>query len=140
MSYSDMGRNIERAQSIAPAAITATTTGEEVDLSGVLDCMILVDVGVISAADANNYMTFTVTQATATGGSFSAADSAQYGAIDSWDLVLNATTEGSQTYAFNFFPKADYPIIKVVATETSTFDGIFGATALFTKTTQPANS
>lgn len=137
----DKARNFDYLQSIAPAAITATTTGSEVSLVGVKDnVLILVDVGAISAADSSNYVTFTVTQATASGGSFSAAASGQYDTVDSWDRILNATTEGSAVYAMNFKPAKGYDYIKVVATETGTFNGIFGAHVLVDGRHQPEST
>jgi len=130
MGYKDYAVNFDRGDSIVPAAITATTTGSEITLAGITDVWCVVQVGVIAAADASNLMTFTVTQCATTGGTFVAADAAQYGVADSWDRILNAVAEGSQSYAFNFYPKPGYGFIKLVATETGTFDGIFGGTFL----------
>lgn len=127
MSLRDVTEQNTYIQSIAPAAITATTTGSAVDVTGYEGVEIVVEAGVITAADASNYMTFTVTYTT-DDTNYTALDSGDYISPASWDRIINATTEGSATYRFGIKPSvANISKIKVVATETGTFNGIFGA-------------
>lgn len=138
----DIARDFDYGLSIVPVDHTATVTGEEISLVGVLDPLVAVavDVGAVAIADASNYFTFTVTQATATGGTFVAADSVQYDPVDDWDRIINATTEGSTYYVFNFRLKPNYDFIKVVATETATAQATFGAVVWKKKRHNPASS
>lgn len=116
--YDDIGSNLIPSISIAHAQKTSTATGSEVQLTGG-PVWIMIDITAIGAADATHFFTFTITQAIATGGSFSAATAAtQYKVKGSWDRIINATTEtGIET--FQFIPKATYDFIKVVATESA---------------------
>ena len=104
---------------------TATTTGDEVQLAGG-PILVMVYLDTVTTADATHYFTFSVTQSTATGGTFAAADSSQYLVADSWDLIINATTEVGLK-VFQFIPVAGYDFIKVVATETGTGDITYSA-------------
>lgn len=128
-AHDDLVHNFDLERAIDPASYTATKTGEEIALSGG-PVLVLVTVGAVAAADAENYVTFTVEQATATGGDFSAADSSQYKVADSWDRLINATTEGNAVYAFQFIPAATYDYIKVVGTETGTTEAIYDVTVI----------
>jgi hypothetical protein len=140
MNYKDQAGQFDYSQSIDPADYTATKTGDEVDLTNAIEgsVMIVVNIGAVTTADATHYFTFTVTEASATGGSFSAADSTQYSTKDSWDRIVNATSEANAVKVFNFIPSE--PFIKVVATETGTAQALFGATVLFKKRHQPAST
>lgn len=135
--YKDIVKDYDYKVSIASASITATTTGSEIDLQGAIDVKVLIPVGIVTTADATHYFTFTVTQCATSGGSFTAAATTQYHVADSWDRVINATTEGSALYAFQFKPTKRY--MKVVATETSTGQAIFGAYVEFTKRHEPGS-
>jgi len=129
MAFKDLCHNFDYGLSIVPAAtLTATTTGEAIDLNGITDVMVVVPVGVIATADASNLFTFTVTECATADGTYAAAETTQYSTSDSWDRILNATTEGSDIYAFNFFPTLRY--IRVVATETGTASAFFSASVL----------
>ena len=140
MPFKDLARNFDYSQSIDPASYTATKTGDEVDLTSVDSALVVVNIGAVATADASNLFTFTLTQATASGGTFAAADSGQYDVVDSWDRLINATAEANDVKAFNFRPAKAKPYVKVVATETGTASAIFGATVIFTKTRQPAST
>ena len=141
----DLGRSLVVSQSIAPADHTATVTGSEVDCRKCPKrCVIQVTVGTATLADASNFFTFTVTQCATSGGTFTDADAGQYdfvaptGSTTAWDGILNATTEGSAVYSFNFNMKRTYDYLKVVATETATAQVIFGANIIFESAVQPA--
>ena len=131
-------QNNEFACSIASASITATTTGNYVDILGADRVLIQIPVGVVSTADASNYITFTVTDGTTTTAGDAVATT-QYIAADSWDMTINATTEGSAMYAFEFIPTPGKRYIKVVGTETGTTSAIYGAYVTFSKIHQPAS-
>lgn len=121
--YDNLVNNQSITASIAHAQITATTTGSAVTIVGG-PILIGVYVSAISAADASNYQTFTITQSN-DGSTYSAATAAsQY--VGSWDRLINATTETGWNY-FQFIPSAGYYSIKVVATETATTDITFSA-------------
>ena len=123
----DIARNLDSGQSINPASYTATVTGGEVSMVGKgQEVMIVIPKGAVATADGSNYFTFTVTQATASGGSFVAADSNQYDWVEG-DGVINATTEENGVMTANFRLKRGYDYLKIVATETGTAEAIFGA-------------
>ena len=128
MAFKDLCHNFDYGLSIIGADITATTTGEAIDLTGITDVMVLISVGNVAIADASNLFTFTVTECATAAGTYVAADASQYDTSDSWDRIINATTEEETIYAFNFFPTSRY--MRVVATETGTFNGIIGAVVL----------
>jgi len=128
MAFKDLCHNFDYGLSIIGADHTATATGEEIDLLGITDVMVLISVGNVAIADASNLFTFTVTECATSGGTFVAAGTTQYSTSDSWDRIINATTEEEDIYAFNFFPTKRY--IKVVATETGTAQAIFSANVI----------
>jgi len=128
MAFKDLCHNFDYGLSIAGASITATTTGDAIDLNGITDVMVLVSVGAVATADASNYQTFTVTECATAAGTYVAAGTSQYSTSDSWDRIINATTEENDIYAFNFFPTERY--IRVVATETGTTEAIFSANVI----------
>jgi len=111
--------NLAGTEGDAYVNATATQTGDEVALTGGA-VLILVHVHTATTADATHFFTFSVTQATASGGTFSAADSSQY-KTNLWDMIINATTE-TGVKIFQFIPVAGYDYIKVIATETGTSD------------------
>jgi hypothetical protein len=139
-TYADNARRFEKGLSIPPASYTATKTGSEVDISQSVDgsVWVVVNVGATATADGSNLFTFTVTSATASGGSFSAEASTAYDAVDSWDRIINATGEANTSYAFNLHPTKPY--IKVVATATGSPSVIFDSVVLFQKRHGPANT
>ena len=144
MKTNDLGGLTVFTQSIAPADRTASVTGSEVDCSLCpVVATIRVNVGTVTLADSSNLFKFTVTQCATSGGSFTDADSSQYdpvsptGSTTAWDRIINATTEGSKAYTFNFRMAADYPYIKVVATETGTAQAAFGACVEFEPSVGP---
>ena len=123
----DLASNLDSGISIVPAQYTATETGDEVSVVGKgQEVMIVIPIGAVAAADASNRFTFTVTQATSSGGSFTAADSGQYDWIEG-DGYINATTEADSVMTCNFYLKPTYDFLKIVATENGTADAIFGA-------------
>lgn len=120
--HDNLVHNLKGLVGDARQQATATTTGDEVALTGGA-VLIAVYVDTIGTADATHYFTFSVTQATASGGSFVAADAAQY-KTNLWDRIINATTE-TGLFMFQFIPKATYDYIKVIGTETGTADVTF---------------
>ena len=141
----DLGRSTVFSQSIAPADHTATVTGEEVDARKCpRRAVVRVSVGIATIADASKFFTFKVTQCATSGGTFTDADAGQYdfvaptGSTTAWDGILNATTEGSADYSFNFDMKRTYDYLKVVATETGAAQILFGADIEFIPSEQPA--
>jgi hypothetical protein len=137
MGRKDIARQFDYFTSCAYADRTATITGSEVNITGAKEVLVLVYVVSNTTSDASNLFTFTVTEASATGGSFSAAASTAYDPVDSWDRLINATTE-TGLYAFNFKPTQPY--IKVVATETGTAQVAFSAHVLITGIHQPEST
>lgn len=129
----DLNANVKAVQSIAPAALTATTEGGYVDLAEAAGgLMVILSAGVISAADGSNYMTLTIETNDTGSGSGTAIDADAY--LDprdsdgtTWDRLINATAEGSKTYQVGFINKSNHRYARVVLTETSTFSGILGA-------------
>lgn len=134
---SDSVRCIKETNSIPISAYTATVTGAAVNIYGCGPSVgIVIRTGTISAADGSNFMTFTVLQGT-TDAAADAVDSSQYDAANGWDKVINATTEGNATYRINFIVKPEYDWLKIVATETGTFNGTFGAWIEYMPSIQP---
>ena len=117
--HDNLVHNLKGTEGDAYVNATATATGDAVALTGGA-VLIFVHVHAAGTADADNYFTFTVTQCTTSGGTYTAADAGQY-VTNLWDRVINATTE-TGVWCFQFIPKATYDYIKVVATETSTAD------------------
>jgi len=136
MADLDMGRQLKLGTSIAHAQITATTTGSEVDCTGAKEVTIAVYVSANTTSDSTNYVTFTVTNSDATGGTFDAVSSDQYDPVNSWDRVLNATTE-TGWFVFNFHLTPGHPFIKVVGTETGTTDITYSAHVIERAKDQP---
>ena len=131
----DMVNEYGVGQSIAPASITATTTGSAVDLLNGFDPVVVVTVGTVTTADTDNYVTFTISEsddnssytALASGGYLHAENSAG----TTWDRIINATTEGTNVYRFRFAPSKRY--VKVVGTETGTTSAVYGAHVEYVK-------
>jgi hypothetical protein len=137
----DIARRFNWKQSIAPSSNASTVTGSEVDVTDAATMVtIVVNVGSVSAGDGSNYNTFTVTQATATGGSFGAPDADQYDLVNSWDGKINATGEANTIYLCNFRLKAGYPFIKVVMTKTGTQTIVYSATVFWEGNVKPTYS
>jgi len=136
--YKDLVHNFDYIVGITPIDRTATVTGSEIDLLGAIDVLIIVSIGAVAIADATKLFTFTVTQCATSGGTFAAAATTQYMVADSWDRIINATTEADAVKAFQFKPTLRY--IKVVATETGAAQATFGAVVVYNKRSQPASS
>lgn len=127
ISGNDLGRSLTHTQAIAPASHTASTTPTEIDLLGGMYWLIEVNVGVVATADATNYFELALTQATTTGGTFTAvSDTYQLDYINSWDGKIDATTEGSAVYRMNFHAKPNNRFLKIGMDETGTASAIFG--------------
>ena len=99
MAFKDLCHNFDYGLSIVGASITATTTGEVIDLTGITDVMVLVSVGAVATADVSNYQTFTVTECATVAGTYVAADASQYSTSDSWDRLINDVLEADTIYA-----------------------------------------
>ena len=132
MASKDLLSGLDHREVISPAAITATAAGAIIDTQGFESIVFLVDVGVITAADADDLMTFTVAESDdsgMSGGANITGDDITFG--DSWDGLLNATGEGSETYVIGVLSALRY--LQLTATETTTsggFNGIFGVVAI----------
>ena len=127
----DIARNLDSGISIPPASITTTQTGDAISLVGKgSSIMGVIMIGAIAAADATNFITFTVTQCKTSGGTYTPADSGQYDWVEGDDALINATAEADSIKTFNFRPKADYDYVKIVGTVTLTVEVIYGATFL----------
>ena len=140
MPYKNYAQNFDYAVADAYVNATSTQTGDEVDASannGVIT--FIIHVHAIGTADGSNYFTFTVNQATSSGGTYAAANSNQYLTVDSWDRILNATTE-TGIKVLQFFPARNNPYLKLIATETGTADITYSAICLFDSKHQPASS
>lgn len=137
--FKDIVKNFDYTTAISPASYTSTQTSSAIDLRGVKEVLVVVDVGAITTGAAENYFTFTVTDG-ATSAAADAVDSTQYRVADSWDRILNDedANEGRQTYAFQFLPDVRY--MKVVATATGSPSAVFGVTVLTTKRSGPASN
>lgn len=125
--YDNLVHNLKGSVADAYAQVTATATGDEIQLTGGA-VLFIVHVHAVGAADASNYLLFTVNQATASGGTFAAADSSQY-VTNLWDRYINATTE-TGVKIFQFIPAATYDYVKLIATETGTADVTYSAVCL----------
>lgn len=115
-------------KSISPASITATTTGTAVDCYNAIECVAVIPVGTVTTADADNYVTFTISESD-DNSSYAALDSTGYLQAEnmagtSWDRIINATTEGDNVYRFQFVPSKRY--VKIVGTETGTTSAVYG--------------
>jgi len=129
----DPNANCKVVYSVAPAAITASTNGAAVDLAeSAGGHMVQVNVGVVTTADATNFFTFTVeTSANGSDGWTAIAADAYLSPRDqdgnTWDRLINATTEGPLAYQFGFRNDSNHRYARVVATETLTASAVFGA-------------
>lgn len=124
----DLASLLDAKVSIAAAQYTATATGDEVDMLGFESATILVYPSAIATADASNLVTFTLTEATTTGGTFTAVDSGDYISSGGWDRLLNATGEAADVYIFGYKRSVvSKRFIKVVGTETGTTDATYSA-------------
>lgn len=127
LPYTDIVHDLKGTEADAYVNATATQTGDEVALKGGA-VLVVVHVHAAGTADATHNFTFSVNQATASGGSFSAADSTQY-VTNLWDMKINATTE-TGVWIFQFIPVATYDYIKVIATEAGTADITYSASVI----------
>ncbi len=128
--------NLDYAISIAHAQYTTTQTGAETTLLGG-PVLVMLYVSAIAAADSTNFITFKVLQSDDGFSSSEDADSSQYLAGDSWDLVLNATGE-TGIHVFQYIPKPSYYSIKVVGTVTLTVDVTYSVFVIQGAIHQPA--
>lgn len=124
----DLYHNLKPINQIAPVAVTATATATGIDTTGYQSVMFVVSVGVITAADASNYLTFTVEE--------SDSLSTGYAAITDTNRLLGTPTviEGVAVLAAsqNWFgiTRLQKKYIRLVATETGTFSAIVSAIAI----------
>ncbi len=134
----DVSRKTKQQWTIPIASYTATKAGTAVSIAGMSGTAIKIVLvtGTITTADASNLMTLSVTQGT-TNAAATAVDSAQLDPCDSFDYLINATTEGDAFKVINFIVKPTMDWIKVTATETGTFEGIFGVYVEFEPSLSP---
>lgn len=146
INANDLGGQLEKKQAIPSQSVTADVMGTEVDIS---DCSgrmvtVFVNVGTVTAADANNYCTVKVFQATALGGSYSEIDSDNYapltptGSTTVWDRLINATIQGDVTYSMNIHLTRTYDYLEVRLAETGTFQALMSADFVYVPREQPA--
>jgi len=131
----DINAELLVMQSItAGATKTATTSSETcVDISGAESAMVVVHAGVVATADASNYFTITVLgNNDGVAGTGTALAATEYldpkdGSGNTWDRLINATTEGSKTYQFGVKNSAGWRYLFVRATETGTASAFLSA-------------
>jgi hypothetical protein len=124
MYHSHLAQKASFTQAIKPqATLTATTTSAAID-TAVFDVgtlTVIINVGVIATADADNYFTFTFTEG-ATNSAADAVDDSQYlafTATGTWDRKLNATTEGDAINLVTIRPLKRYIKLNLVETGTA---------------------
>jgi len=134
MFLRDINAACKAVTSIKAASITATETGEIVDMLGASSVMVIVPVGAVATADASHYFTFTFVTGTdaALGDAAAIASGSYMGAKDedlnTWDRIINSTAEADTCYSFGVnIDKVGERWGRVLATETGTAEAIFGA-------------
>jgi hypothetical protein len=121
----ELYHNLKVVQAFAPAQYTATQTSAAIDRMGYESVLVVVSIGACAAADAANYITFTVT---------TGATSAAAGAVASGDYVFetddiadlkidDAATQAGTVMTFSLrLRTAAQRYLKIVATETLVSD------------------
>lgn len=128
----DINAELLVMQSItAGATKTATTSGETVvDCAGAESVAVVVHVGVVATASAGNSFAFTVlgnNDGGASGTEVTGYLDPKDGSGNTWDMAIDATTEGPKTYQFGVKNSAGYRYLFVRATETGTASAFFSA-------------
>lgn len=136
----DLITKFEVGESLNLADITATTTGSAVDMLNHLDILCICAVGPVTTADASNYFTYSWTECATSAGTYTAVPAAQITTIDSWDKIVNATTEAGNIHVVQIEMTPGMRYLKCVATETGTAQATLGGTFFFTEKTQPASA
>lgn len=102
----DLGSNVGVGISIlGGATITATTTGETIDLAGFNSACAVLGVGAVATADGLNYFTFTIQVGDASDMSDAASATITRAITDAgatWDRLINAATEANNAYLIGF--------------------------------------
>jgi hypothetical protein len=115
--YRDPLSNLDILESINLANYTATVAGSGKDTWGMLDVLVYIPVGVVAAADATHFFTFSFSESDTEGGSYTAIASANIRTIDSWDYIINATTEAGNLHVVQLNRTKRW--VKVTATESA---------------------
>jgi len=125
--YRDQIHNLDIAESINLQQHTATIVGTAIDSWGMLDVLVYIPVGRVTAADATHYFTFSFTESDTTGGSYTAIASANIITIDSWDYIINDTAEAGAFHVVQLRRTKRW--LKVTSTESAggAADADFGA-------------
>ena len=125
--YRDQIHNMDVAESIPLTQYTATETGTALDTWGMLDVMVYIPIGRVAAADATHYFTFSFEESDTFGGVYTSVASANIINIDSWDMIINATTEKESFHPVQIRRTKRW--LKVIATESAggAADADFGA-------------
>lgn len=134
----DLNMEVLSMTSIAPASLTADTDGTVIDLANADSIEVVVPVGVVTTADADNYFTMVAKFGDSSDGSDAAEVSGAYldpksEANAVWDRKINATTEGSVTYQFGLKNLNNNRYLRIVADETGTAQAILGAVVVLGK-------
>lgn len=138
----DQARDTKKIIGILPASYTATETGDAIDMRDNLSLGVEFDVfiGAVTTADASNTFEIKILQSETIGGTYVAADSAQYDVLESWDRLIDDTGESDSIKTFNFRMKTGYPFIKVEATVVGTVEAIFAVQVVARPQTLPAQT
>lgn len=120
----DLKSHIAPAQSIAPAAYTATTNGADVDLANYDAAVFVVDVGVVTADDL--VLTFQEADDDGAGAPDSYADVAAADLDGSIPTLTTATDETIATVGYI----GNKRWVRAVVTDSGTGDGIVSVTVI----------
>lgn len=134
----DINMEILAMTSIAPASLTGDTEGTVVDVSGADSIEVIVPVGVVTTADADNRFDILAKFGDSADGSDAAEVTGSY--LDpksesnvTWDRKINATTEGPLVYQFGLKNLNNNRYLRIVADETGTASAVLGAVVVLGK-------
>ena len=94
----------------------------------------------MTTADATNFFTLSFTECATSGGTYTAVPAAPVTTMDSWDKLINATTEAAEMHLVQVRLTPGMRYIKAVFTETGTAQAELWATFFFKKIHQPASA
>jgi hypothetical protein len=120
----DILNNLKFTKAKATGQVTASGTGEVVDLAGFKSVAFAILISAVAAADASNYLTFTVQEGSASDGS-DMADIPAERILGS--AVINNTAQDEQTLKIGAISDKQY--VRLKWTETGTADVTFSAIA-----------
>lgn len=131
MAQRDLTSNVHQAVALAPVAVTATATGLTVDTRGFDSVMFIIQTGVVTTADATNFITPSAQHSDSVDGSSVMTNAVAVTAaeLEGTFTVINDTTPFSgQIYAVGY--KGNRRYVRLIFTETLTASAILGAVVL----------